>query len=237
MIAAGYASLVGALACPAVAALLWSRLSRLTEPIDDDQSGDLVPGQSPAWVKPTYADVASRRDWLVATLLVAAALGAWAGTADDPWPWFAWASAGLVLVVVDLATTYLPVRLHWWAAALTLVGVAAALVRQPSWALLGSTVGGAAVAAGFFWLVWRFSGQFGFGDVRLAAPLGALAGLLGWPGWFAALLAGTALGAVHGLVVTAWRRRHPSGLGTAFPYGPALWCGPWVALLVSQLSR
>lgn len=234
--------LLGAVVCPAVAALTWWYLARLPEPPDETEisSDDDLPPDAPGvipWRKPLYAEVASRRGWWVVTLLTSCALGAWAGTTDDPWSWWAWASSGLVLVVVDLATTYLPIRLHWWAAALTLLGVGVALVREPSWGLLGSTLGGAAVATGFFWLVWRFSGQFGFGDVRLAFPLGALAGLHGWSGWFVALLAGTALGAIHGLVVTGWRRTHPSGLGAAFPYGPALWCGPWAALAVDQFSR
>lgn len=226
----GWATVVCAVVCPALAALTWWWLPRLPEPPAPEGPDEF----SSEWVKPTYAGVAGRRHWFVLTLLASALLGAWAGTTDEPWPWLVWASVGLVLVVVDLATTYLPVRLHRWTAGLTLLGVAVALVRDPSPGRIASTVGGALVATAFFWVVWRVSAQFGFGDVRLAFPLGAIAGLLGWSGWFTALLAGTALGALHGIVVGLWRRRHPSGLGTAFPYGPALWCGPWIALAISR---
>ncbi|WP_022909691.1 prepilin peptidase [Aestuariimicrobium kwangyangense] len=221
----------GALSCSGIALAAWWAVSRLPEPDEVDELPHLP--QSPAWTKPSYASVARRRGWVVSTLLVAALLGAWASTLAEPWPWLAWGSAGLVLVTVDLATTYLPVRLHWWAAGMTVVGVAAVLIRDPAPGRVLTVVAGAALATAFFWLVWRITGAFGFGDVRLAVPLGALAGLLGWSGWFGALLAGTALGAVHGLLVSLWRRRHPSGLGSAFPYGPALWVGPWVALALT----
>jgi leader peptidase (prepilin peptidase) / N-methyltransferase len=226
-----WSAAAGAVICVAVSAVAWWAVSRLAEPDEVDELPH-VP-QSPTWTKPTYASLARRRGWLVSTLVVAALLGAWVGTLAEPWPWLGWASSGLVLVTVDLATTYLPVRLHWWTAGLTLAGVAIVLIRQPDVTSVVTVIGGAVAATVFFWLVWRVTGAFGFGDVRLAVPLGALTGLLGWSGWFLALLAGTALGAVHGLLVSVWRRRHPSGLGSAFPYGPALWVGPWVALALN----
>ncbi len=69
----------------------------------------------------------------------------------------------------------------------------------------------------------------GYGDVRLAVPLGALAGTAGIDSWLAAWLAGSLVGLIWGVAV---RRRRPApGTTSGFAYGPALWTGPYVALL------
>ena len=83
------------------------------------------------------------------------------------------------------------------------------------------------------WVVWRVGDGFGYGDVRLAGLVGGVAGALGVQMWWQSLLASAVIGAVAGLGVHLWRRRHASPLGSAFPYGPALWAGPFVALLVA----
>jgi prepilin signal peptidase PulO-like enzyme (type II secretory pathway) len=55
--------------------------------------------------------------------------------------------------------------------------------------------------------------------------VGATAATAGWPTLFDALILGGLLGVVWGLV---WRAR---GHTEAFPYGPALVAGPYLALL------
>ncbi len=155
-------------------------------------------------------------------LLLAAGFAALAATAMPPGfgAWSGYAVLGAALVVVDLRTTYLPNQLMtplWWAVGAGL-GVDW-LVRgtPPTAAVLG-----AAAAYACFWLVWRTSRSFGFGDVRLAAAVGAVAGADGAQAWATSLVAGTALGAVAAIVATTTGRRHVA-------YGPWLWLGPVVA--------
>ena len=94
-------------------------------------------------------------------------------------------------------------------------------------AWLTALLSGAAVAT-FFYLFWRFNPALGFGDVRLAGLVGAVAGQSGVFEAAVAVLAGTLLGACHGIAHTVWASRHP-GRPKHFPYGPALWAGPLVA--------
>ena len=74
-------------------------------------------------------------------------------------------------------------------------------------------------------------GGFGFGDVRFAPLIGAAAAahslsLLLW-----ALVLGSLVGAVQGLVRLARRRRAP------FPYAPAMLTGAYLALVASAAVR
>lgn len=147
------------------------------------------------------------------------------------WPaWVAYIGAGGVLVAVDLATTYLPRRLHYIVLAEVVIGVAW-WGSQVGWAQLGRPVVAAGVAYAIFWLVWRFAGGIGFGDVRLMVVVGLVAALSGWNAFTTALLAGTIIGALWGIAHQLTRRR--SGRPAFFPYGPALWLGPFVAALLS----
>ncbi|CAL8968082.1 hypothetical protein PROP_00200 [Propionicimonas sp. T2.31MG-18] len=181
---------------------------------------------------PPFADLATPR-FRLAVLVVSALATTLALLLTAPEHWAVWApftSLGALLVLVDLRTTYLPLRLNYLVLALSLAGagVAAALTRtwQP---LVGAAVTGA-VAAGVLWLVWRASGgRLGFGDVRLAGLIGVVTGTQGLPLPVWAFVLGSATGAVWGVV--SWLRRGGDG---AFPYGPALWLGPLLALLVRR---
>lgn len=145
-----------------------------------------------------------------------------------PYLWaliFAYAAVGAPLMMVDLRTTYLPNQLMlplWVAVA---AGLIVAVFPYPVVALGG--VIGAVAGYALFWLVWRFSSSFGFGDVRLAAAVGALAGTSGSMHWAVSMVLGTALGALAAIVAAAAFRRR------TLPYGPWLWLGPvlggWVA--------
>src|SRR5690606_22392142 len=123
-------------------------------------------------------------------------------------------------VYVDAHTTYLPNRLMYPLWASLGVGGLVLLVLEPP-AALGSVLG-AGVGYAVFWLVWRFSRSFGFGDVRLAAAVGAVAGPHGAVGWVWAFLLGTALGALAAIAFSIRKHR-------LLPYGPWLWLGPLVA--------
>lgn len=195
------------------------------------------PSEPDAAIKPSYAS-------LVQPWFVGACLGLSLATStallllpSATWPlWIILGSTTLVLVACDARTTWLPLGLTrvCWALTAASLGVGA-LLTLPNPAgiptLLAGAVLGALACAGIFWLLWRISGKFGFGDVRLALITGAVSGSLGFDFWWAALFLGTLAAAVSGLVVLWWRRGHPSALGKAFAYGPGLWLGPYLAVL------
>ncbi|WP_232548547.1 prepilin peptidase [Propioniciclava soli] len=143
--------------------------------------------------------------------------------------WLAWASLAVVnvwAVVIDARTTWLPAalsRIGWGVAA---VGVATAALVRGELGPVGAAALGAVTVGGFFHALWAWTRQVGYGDVRLAATIGAVAALEGGATLTAAaVLAGTCAGAVWGLAHRAGRHTGP------FPYGPGLWSGPFLALV------
>ncbi|MFT3889287.1 MAG: prepilin peptidase [Arachnia sp.] len=200
-----------------VAALVWA-LAVPRVRIDDPEAPDLA------------ALVTARSTALVVATTLAAGLALWR---VDTFSWLLWGpylALGAPLVAVDLRTTFLPRRLHYPAlGAMALGGVALAVLRPT--AALGAVVGALAAFA-FFYVAWRLTANLGFGDVRLALLLGAAAGQAGVSAWATGLLAGTFLGALHGIGHALWMRRHPEG-ATHFAYGPALWVGPIVAAAIA----
>lgn len=144
--------------------------------------------------------------------------------------WVVWASAALVLVAVDARTTWLPIRANNFAAILLAAAIGLGACFAPEgWLVVLLRAGvGALVAGGLFAALWWLSNSLGFGDVRLAAMVGALSGFGSVQWWYLSLLAGSLAACCWGLAVASWRRRHPSPLGKAFAYGPGLWLGPWL---------
>lgn len=143
--------------------------------------------------------------------------------------WFGYLGAGGALVWVDLRTTWLPRTLNTVCLAQIALGMAwLAVLDWPS--ALMALAGGLAAFV-LFHFVWRYSTALGYGDVRLAALVGAMGGLGGLDGWLMTLLCGTIAGAVWAVVHALHRRRHPAP--AYFAYGPALWLGPMLAVTVS----
>lgn len=175
---------------------------------------------------------------------VAAVLGGLAGLApswSETLAFVVLAVASGLLTVVDLAEERLPDAI-----VLPLLPITAALFTFAAWvtgdwAALGRA--GLAAVAMFvlYFLMMMFSPDLGFGDVKLAAVVGAFCG---WFGWGAAMLGFAAawiLFALTGLVALATRKRGLMGseLKTSLPFGPfmilgavvgAFWAGavlPW----------
>lgn len=175
-----------------------------------------------------YAELVSRR--LLGTVLgccLAALLGSVLLTPWPAWPvWFALGTLGVLLAVVDAHTGLLPLRLTWAFAALVAAGVAGvAVLRSDPTVIWVAGLCGAAVGV-LFWLLWRIGGGLGFGDVRLATLIAVAAGAdsLQLAVW--SLLLGGLAGVFWGLALRI--RRREDG---AFPYGPSLVLGPYLALL------
>lgn len=145
--------------------------------------------------------------------------------------WAVWApytSLGALLALIDLRTTFLPLRLTYLTLGLAAAGVAVAAWLSGEWSPVLWAAASGAGAAALFWLVWRFSGgRLGYGDVRLAGLIGVVAGSGGLVPAVWSILLGTVAGAVWGIV--AGLRRGANG---EFPYGPPLMLGPLLALLV-----
>lgn len=200
---------------------------RLPEPLPDPDD---------PFTKPTYASL--RRPGVIVPALALGGLAGLVAPLAGPLTAAAvvLAGVGAALVCVDAATTYLPSLLHWGCVVgVVAAGAAGIGLHDPAarWTplLLGSAFG-AVGAFALFWMLWRLGDGFGYGDVRLAGLVGGFTGAVGLQVWWHSLVAATIIGAALALGFVRWRRRHPSPLGSAFPYGPALWAGPFVGLLL-----
>lgn len=181
--------------------------------------------------KPTYASLATPGFTL--TVGAASLVAALVSLSTTPWSHaVAWASLTTVNVVacaIDARTTWLPLRLARAGWVLAAAGVGLAAAASGSWTPLAAAALGAAALGGLFHLLWRFTGAFGYGDVRLAATIGAVTALdsPALAGW--SLLLGTLAGALVGVAARL------AGQRGAFAYGPGLLAGPFLALLLRQV--
>ncbi len=143
--------------------------------------------------------------------------------------WFGYLGAGAALVWVDLRTTWLPRTLN----TICLAQVAAGLtwVAIHDWQTALAALTGGVMSFILFHLVWRYSTTFGYGDVRLAATVGTMGALRGVDGWLMALFFATLTGAVWAIVHALLQRRREGP--DYFAYGPALWLGPILAVVIS----
>lgn len=227
-VALGLALLTGLVLFTATPAVL----RRLPEPSGPSGSAPRPPEPGAIDAKIPYAALATVR-----FRAVVAALGGWfAGTAAVLAPpatlpsWLVLATVGLLLAAIDARTTWLPLpltRLAWLA-------MAAALAVG---ALLGGTgvplrgLGGFALAGAVFGAVWLISrGGFGFGDVRYAPLVGAAAASVGWSVLAWALVLGSLVGALVGIMRLLTGRHGP------FAYAPAILGGGYLAMAVAWLA-
>lgn len=233
----GAAGLAGGLVMP-------SLLARLPEPepdLDPEPDGavdGLVPAANEAeFARPVdepkepYADMAARRGvragLAVASLLVAALVGARVG-----WSWSLLflvylVPVGVTLAVVDWRTRYLPTRLI--GPSYVVVGVLAVVASALSsdWLSLRSAAIGWIGCFAVFFVMWFISPRaMAYGDVRLAGLLGLAVGWEGVAqvviGMFTAFLLLAVVGTLLS-VVRIFHRRHT-------PFGPFLLLGALVGV-------
>ncbi|MDG9703074.1 A24 family peptidase [Streptomyces sp. DH37] len=164
------------------------------------------------------------------TAVVCALVAAAVGARPELGVWLLLAPFAVLLAVVDRSVRRLPdvVTLPLAAGSAALLGVAALLPGAGgSWprALLGGVVLGGA----YLVLFLVNPRGMGFGDVKLALPLGVVLGWYGWGTLLAGAFAGFALGAVYGLSLVAVRG---AGRKEAMPFGPFMVAGALVGLLL-----
>jgi leader peptidase (prepilin peptidase)/N-methyltransferase len=217
------AALLGAVV--AMAALARPALRAMADPGSED-------GERPAG--PAYAGLATVRFAVTCSALAALAVAVAALTLPVPVQplWWVLAVPGVLLAAIDARTTWVSwdlVRLTWLS-----MGVAALLALPlggGGWLLVRVGIG-AVVAYAFFWLArWVSRGQFGEGDVWFAPLVGAAAAAVDWTMLLWALLLGTVVGGMQGVVQLVRRRR--GGL----PYVPSILAGAYLACALRWLDR
>ncbi|MFV0450866.1 MAG: hypothetical protein ACK5LS_01275 [Propioniciclava sp.] len=140
-------------------------------------------------------------------------------------PWLALTACGALAVSIDAWTTWLP-------RAVTLTGlllIGAGVIITAAWEssatpLIHAGLGAVAVG-GFFHGVWWLTGQLGYGDVRLMVLIGGVCALEGLEFVGSSVFCGSVVGAIWAVV-----HRIRSGGADPFPYGPALFSGPYLTL-------
>ncbi|MFV2118333.1 prepilin peptidase, partial [Streptomyces sp. Act-28] len=149
--------------------------------------------------------------------------------------WLLLAPFALLLSAVDRRVHRLPDRLTLPLAAAVplLLGVVALLpARTGSWRL--SVLGALALGGAYLVLFLVNPNGMGFGDVKLAFPLGAALGWYGWSTLMAGAFAGFLLGAAYGLGLVVRRR---ATRRSAIPFGPFMIAGALLGLLLGALAH
>ncbi|MER5890418.1 A24 family peptidase [Streptomyces sp. NPDC001941] len=164
------------------------------------------------------------------TALVCAALAAAAGPRPELAVWLLVVPFTVLLAAVDLTVHRLPDQLTLplaGGAAVLLGGAALLPGAAGSWwtALLG----GLALGAAYFVLFLINPNGMGFGDVKLALPLGVALGWYGWEVLFVGAFAGFLFGAVYGVGLMLLRR---ASRKSAIPFGPFMAAGAFLGLLL-----
>ncbi|WP_234434239.1 prepilin peptidase [Streptomyces sp. NRRL F-5126] len=168
------------------------------------------------------------------TALACGALAAATGARPELAVWLLLAPFAALLAAVDLAVRRLPDQLTLpLAAATPLLLGAAALVPAHSGSWPTALLGGPALGACYFVLFLINPNGLGFGDVKLALPLGCALGWYGWPVLLAGAFAGFLFGAVYGVGLMVLTR---AGRKAAIPFGPFMIAGTLAGLLVGGLS-
>lgn len=183
---------------------------------------------------PQCGDPRSRGELLVVVLGGVVFAGAvW--VADDPLliPAFVvFGAVTLILGVADVRAKLIPNRILYpgGAAALALLAVGALAIGDVA-AVLRMAAGGAAYFGVLFIVAVIARGGFGFGDVKLAALLGAFTAFESVRIFLIGIFFTGMLGGIPALVLLATRRARPKD---ELPYGPAMIGGAWAALVIGD---
>lgn len=133
----------------------------------------------------------------------------------------------LALTFIDLEHRRLPnsIVLPSIVVAIAWVGIASALSGDLDVIATAAACGAAAFA--LFFVIALVSGGMGFGDVKLSAFIGVVAGRFGWELAVAAIMASFFIGGFVAIALLVFRH---AGRKQAVPFGPAMAAGATVAL-------
>ncbi|MFJ3163298.1 prepilin peptidase [Streptomyces kanasensis] len=149
--------------------------------------------------------------------------------------WLLTGPVALLLAVVDRRVHRLPDPLTLpLAAAVPLLLGAAALLPGTAGSWRTAVLGGLVLGAAYLALFLVNPNGMGFGDVKLALPLGCALGWYGWDVLLAGAFAGFALGALYGLGLVVLRRARRR---TAIPFGPFMIGGALLGVLLGALAH
>ncbi len=166
--------------------------------------------------------------------VVCAVLAAATGARPELAVWLLSAPVAVLLALVDVRVQRLPdvLTLPLAAGTAALLGVAAALPGAAgSWPT--ALLGGVALGAAYLVLFLVDPAGLGFGDVKLALPLGTA---LGWHGWSVLLVggfAGLVYGALYGLALVLTGR---AGRRSAIPLGPFMIGGAFTGVVLGAFT-
>jgi leader peptidase (prepilin peptidase)/N-methyltransferase len=227
------AALLGLLVAGLGGLLVPTLIGSVPEPAPKEPPAEPEPDDEPP--KQAYVDIAARPGLRWRSAVVSAVCGALLGAATGlDWP-LLWllplTPVAVALSVIDWHTRLLPRRVVVPAtlAAIALV-VAVGFATDQREALVRALLGMVA-ARSFFWVLWAIrSAGMGFGDVRLAAPVGLVLGWLGWGALAIGLWAGFFAFALPALAVIV-ARRDRTLLKRSFPFGPFMVVGGLVGLV------
>ena len=205
------------------------------EPKEPEEDAPLAEPAADEPPKVLYADLAARQGLRWRSALVSAVSGGLVGAATGlDWP-LLWllplVPIGVALSVIDWHTMLLPRRIVVPATlAAILLMVVVGLATDQRDALVRALVA-MLVARSFFWVLWfARSAGMGFGDVRLAAPVGLVLGWLGWGALAIGVWTSFLAFALPALVVVL-ARRDRTLLKRSFPFGPFMVSGALVGLV------
>lgn len=138
------------------------------------------------------------------------------------------AVALVLLGLIDAATFTLPRQLVWLAFAAGIVGLVPVAIADGDPGRIARAGAGAVIAVAVVWVLRVLTrGGVGFGDVRLAAPIGWFAAWVSWP---ALGRAGLIAVLVNGVVSAGLLASRRAGRRSKVPFGPALVAGALVTL-------
>jgi leader peptidase (prepilin peptidase)/N-methyltransferase len=159
----------------------------------------------------------------------------WAGVAWRlGWEWalvayLFFSGMTVALFLTDLDHKRIPNRITYPGTLIAFGLLAAGSAGDGTAAALPRALAGAGVYAGILFVVYLVArGGFGFGDVKLAVPLGLFLVFDAWGRLFVAGLVTAVIGAVIALGAVVLGR---AGAKTEIPYGPSMILGAWVALI------
>ncbi|WP_461297260.1 prepilin peptidase [Streptomyces harbinensis] len=241
--AAGYGALIGPLLTRPRYRLTvepeepWRSACPAGHPLPPPWQGGWLGTARCAACPPATRRYGTRAHALALTLWTAAgcaALAAATGPRPELAVWLLAVPPVVLLASVDLAVQRLPDPLTLpLAAALPVALGLAALAPAAAGSWPRALLGGLVLGAVYFVLFLVNPRGMGFGDVKLAVPLGTALGWYGWDVVFFGTFTGFLLAAGYGLTLVLARR---ATRRTAVPFGPFMALGALVALLLGGLA-